>query len=208
MLRNRLEAPTPANPQTPRLYLDAERIAALRTAVTGTHAPLWQELRDLANRAVRRGPPAYREDDNWSGSEQLWQREVGNAMPVLAMAYVVSGDRKYLEAAQAWALASCGYRTWGLGRIDGMDLAAGHQLFGLGIVYDMDAVELDRRYRRLSARALVRPGLPAARIGSGVSGSAGPVAGSRDRRRRRDFVGRVMVESGLARSDGTRDTTH
>ncbi|MCH5378294.1 MAG: hypothetical protein JJ992_30425, partial [Planctomycetes bacterium] len=93
----------------PRLYLDAERIAELRREVNDTHAPLWRELRELADRAVRRGPPAYREDDNWSGSEQLWQREVGNTMPVLAMAYVVSGDRKYVEAAQAWALASCGY---------------------------------------------------------------------------------------------------
>jgi hypothetical protein len=44
----------------------------------------------LAGRAVKRGPPAYRERDNSSGDEQLWQREVGNAMPVLAMAWVLS----------------------------------------------------------------------------------------------------------------------
>jgi hypothetical protein len=61
---------------------------------------------------------------------------VGNAMPVLAMAWVLSGEKQYLEAARQWALASCGYRTWGVGRIDGMDLAAGHQLLGLGLVYD------------------------------------------------------------------------
>lgn len=142
----------------PRLYLDAERIAELRAAVTGTHAPLWQELRDLADRAVRRGPPAYREDDNGSGSEQLWQREVGNAMPLLAMAYVICGDRKYLEAARAWALASCGYASWGLGRFDGLDLAAGHQLFGLGIVYDWCYADLDEAARKTIRETIVRRG--------------------------------------------------
>jgi hypothetical protein len=142
----------------PRLYLDEDRIASLRVAVTGTHAPLWQELQELADRAARQGPPTYREDDNWSGSEQLWQREVGNTMPALAMAYVISGDSKYLEAAQAWALASCGYKTWGLGRIDGMDLAAGHQLFGLGIVYDWCHEDLEETARNTIRDTMVRRG--------------------------------------------------
>jgi hypothetical protein len=120
----------------PRLYLDATRIAQLRQAIQTTHAPMWKELRQWADRAVKRGAPGYRERDISSGDEQLWQRDVGNAMPVLATAWVLSGDRQYLGAAREWALASCGYRTWGLGRIDGMDLAAGHQLYGLGLVYD------------------------------------------------------------------------
>ncbi len=46
-----------------------------------------------------------------SGDDQLWPREVGNAMPVLALAWVLSGDRQYLDAAREWALAS----TWFLG---------------------------------------------------------------------------------------------
>ena len=142
----------------PRLYLDAAGIAELRLAVAGTHAPLWREVQELADAAVKRGPPAYREDDGWSGSEQLWQREVGNAMPVLAMAYVISGERKYLEAAQAWALASCGYKTWGLGRINGMDLAAGHQLFGLGIVYDWCYADLDEAARETIRETVARRG--------------------------------------------------
>jgi hypothetical protein len=59
----------------------------------------------------------------------------GSRGGLLAMAWVLSGERQYLGAAREWALASCGYPTWGLGRIDGMDLAAGHQLYGLGLVY-------------------------------------------------------------------------
>jgi hypothetical protein len=140
----------------PRLYLDAARITELRQAIQTTHAPMWKELRVHADRAVRRGPPAYRERDSSSGDEQLWQREVGNAMPVLAMAWLLSGERQYLDAARQWALASCGYQTWGLGRIDGLDLAAGHQLFGLGLVYDWCYADLGEEARRTIRDTLIK----------------------------------------------------
>ena len=77
-------------------------------------------------------------------------------MPLLAMAYVLTGEKQYLDAARRWALASCGYKTWGLGRIDGMDLAAGHQLFGLAIVYDWCYRDLDEAARRQIRETLVK----------------------------------------------------
>ena len=76
-------------------------------------------------------------------------------MPVLAMAYVLTGEKQYLAAARRWALASCGYKTWGLGRIDGMDLATGHQLFGLALVYDWCYHDLDEEARRRFRETLV-----------------------------------------------------
>ena len=140
----------------PRIYLNDERIAQLRRAVTTSHAAIWRKIRVQADRAVRRGPPPYRKDDGHSGDEQLWQREVGNALPLLAMAYVVTGEKAYLDAARQWSLASCGYRTWGLGRIDGMDLAAGHQLYGLALVYDWCHRDLDDESRQTIRQTLVR----------------------------------------------------
>jgi hypothetical protein len=140
----------------PRIYLNATRITELRAAINGSHAELWKQVRQQADQAVRRGPPAYREQGDASGDEQLWQREVGNAMPVLAMAYVLSGDRQYLASARQWALASCEYKTWGLGRIDGMDLAAGHQLFGLAIIYDWCYRDLDEEARSAIRKTLAR----------------------------------------------------
>ena len=40
-------------------------------------------------------------------------------------------------------VASAGYRTWGLGSVDGKDLAAGHQLYGLALAYDWLYDDLD-----------------------------------------------------------------
>jgi hypothetical protein len=140
----------------PRIYLTESRVAELRRAIQGTHAHLWKSIQEQADRAAKRGPPAYIERDNFSGEEQLWQREVGNTLPVLAMAYVLSGDKRYSAAAQDWSLASCRYKTWGLGRIDGMDLATGHQLFGLGLVYDWCHRELDDSARQEIRRTLIK----------------------------------------------------
>lgn len=140
----------------PRLYLNAERVEELRGAITTTHADLWADVRLLADRAVKQGTPKYRKDDPRSGDEQLWQRSVGNTMPHLAMAYLMTGDKRYLDASKQWALASCSYPTWGYGRIDGMDLAAGHQLLGLAIVYDWCYNDLDEASRRQIRNTLIK----------------------------------------------------
>ncbi len=140
----------------PRLYLTGKRIKELRAAIKTTHAAIWKKIRRQADQAVRQGPPAYVLHDPYSGDEQLWQRSVGNAMPLLAMAYVLTGEKQYLDAARRWALASCEYKTWGLGRIDGMDLAAGHQLFGLAIIYDWCYRDLDEPVRQQVRETLVR----------------------------------------------------
>jgi hypothetical protein len=66
----------------------------------------------------------------------------------LAMAYLMTGDKLYLDAARQWALASCGYPTWGYGQYDGKDLATGHQLFGLAIIYDWCYHDLDEASRQ------------------------------------------------------------
>ena len=140
----------------PRIYLTSQRSAELREAIKTTHAGMWKKLQAQADQAVRRGPPAYVLDDGHSGDEQLWQREVGNTLPVLAMGYVLTGDKQYLAAARQWALASCDYKTWGRGQIDGMDLATGHQLFGLGLVYDWCYQDLDESAKRQIRKTLAK----------------------------------------------------
>jgi hypothetical protein len=140
----------------PRLYLTAQRVAELRRAIQTSHAGLWAEVKVLADRAAERGAPAYRKVEGRSSDEQLWQRDVGSTMPYLAMAYLLTEDKRYLDAAKQWALVSCSYPTWGYGPFDGKDLATGHQLLGLAIVYDWCYQDLDEASRQRIRETLVK----------------------------------------------------
>ncbi len=139
----------------PRLFFGAGRAAQLRRAITGTHRLLWEEARAQADKAVAEGPPPYNLHD-YSGERQESQGEVGNTMCGVALAYLLTGETRYLDGARAWALASCAYPTWGLGKNDGMDLAAGHQLFGLALVYDWCYDGLGEAARRTIRQTLSR----------------------------------------------------
>lgn len=168
-LRGRLEPfrlnPLPASLEKarhvhPRIFIDSQRIAELKKSIATTHKALWEETKQQADKAVHDGPPVYKGNGDGEGRwgfEQLWQRNVGNFMSTLAMAWVLTGDRRYLDSARDWALASCGYKTWGgLGYADGIDLAASHQLFGLGIVYDWCYNDLDENAKKIIRETLIR----------------------------------------------------
>ena len=144
----------------PRIFITQSRIAELRQQIATTHRAVWEETKRQADRAVKSGPPEYVGNGDgvgrW-GFEQLWQRNVGNYLSTLAMVWVVTEDRKYLDSIREWALASCGYKTWGgLGWADGIDLAASHQLLGLGLVYDWCYHALDDETKRVIRETLVR----------------------------------------------------
>jgi hypothetical protein len=140
----------------PRLYLTEQRIEELRAAVATSHAALWSEVVEIAETLAATAPPTYEVVDDDRG--ELWQRPVGNAMPYLALAYRLTEDPCYLEAAERWALASCDYPSWGAGELDGMDLAAGHQLYGLALVYDWCYSDLDAYARERIRTTLIARG--------------------------------------------------
>jgi hypothetical protein len=119
----------------PSLFLNPDRLATLRASIQTTHAKLWAAVLKDANGFAAAKPPHYPSPPP-ENDEQLWQREVGNKLPFLALAYLLTGSQRYLDAAVTWSLASCSYPTWGTGNRDGIDLSVGHQLFGLALVYD------------------------------------------------------------------------
>lgn len=143
----------------PRLFLDAAGFARLRPAIKTTHAPLWAYVKQQADAIAATPPPSYAEQFAKRGekdSEQLWQRDVGNKLPYVAMAYRLTDDPVYLRAAKDWALASCGYPHWGLGTQDGAALSAGHQLVGLAVVYDWLHHAMDATSRETIRRTLIK----------------------------------------------------
>ncbi|MHB9031366.1 MAG: DUF4962 domain-containing protein, partial [Candidatus Latescibacterota bacterium] len=142
----------------PRIFLNERRIRELRESIKTTHATIWKDILAQTDEIAARKPQPYLTEWEYSNIEQNWQRRVGDNMPFLALAWLLTGERKYLDAAEQWALASCGYPTWGLYDYDGRDLATGHQLFGLGIVYDWCYSDLTEKTRRTIREALLRRG--------------------------------------------------
>jgi len=127
----------------PRLYINEARIKELREKIKTTHAHIFNKFRLYADKLASQGPPEYRSYDDGRLDEQWWQVPVGNALPILALAHVLTGEQRYLDSVREWALASCNYPTWGTGWGDGLDCIAGHHLYGLGLVYDWCHDSLD-----------------------------------------------------------------
>ncbi len=141
----------------PSLFLDSARVAGLKVDITTTHAAMWKGVRQQADSLAGQNPPSY-VNDSASNDEQLWQRDVGNAMPFLAMAHLLTADAKYLNAASRWAVASCNYPTWGKGTENGAGLATGHQLLGLSLIYDWLYSSLTSDVRDQIRRTLIARG--------------------------------------------------
>lgn len=89
------------------------------------------QLLQQADKYMKQGPPPYHIDPK--DHEQLWQRAVGDSLPVLALAQILTHDPKYLQAVTAWSQMAISYPLWGEADTD---LSAGHILYGLGLVYD------------------------------------------------------------------------
>ncbi len=142
----------------PRLHLSPARIEELRAAIYTTHADIWKLVQAQADKISARTPPVYQETGAVPNDEQLWQRDVGSNLPFPALAWLLTRNQSYLDAARRWSLAACGYPHWGLGTEDGSDLAAGHQLYGLALVYDWLYSSLDPETRATIRRTLVERG--------------------------------------------------
>lgn len=140
----------------PRLYMTAQSRDILRARMTSpAYANLSEHLKTIADGLAAAGPPAY---TNNGDEQQLWLREVGNDIPELAMAYSMTGDVKYFNAAKSYMLTSALYPTWGLGSSENSDLATGHMLYGMAIGYDWLYQDLDPVSRDIIRSCLVKRG--------------------------------------------------
>jgi hypothetical protein len=126
----------------PRLFFQAKELAQLREAIKTTHREEWEELKAAVDRVVDEDPPENRpigEDPTRPGTpndEMLWQRVFGYRIPALALVALLDSDPKYFAAARKWALKPGEYPLWGAGLFEGVDLAAGHELYGISLAYD------------------------------------------------------------------------
>ena len=136
----------------PRVFFGPGEIEALRKRAATSHARLWKPV--VAQlRALTTEPPAPPAQGRRS------QNVVGLGIAEAALAYVVTREPKYLEAAKKWMDAAVSYDIWGYAyNKPNVDLAAGHLLFGLGWGYDMlyhelTPAERDKYRRKLAKQA-------------------------------------------------------
>ena len=111
----------------PRILLND----SLKNSIKNLKDSVYRDFLKRMNYIIQTKPQSYYVDK--SDAFELWQRAVGDTLSGLSFAYAVTGEQKYLKAAQEWALAACEYPCWGRAETD---LAMGHQLFGMSVFYD------------------------------------------------------------------------
>ena len=120
----------------PRLLASGAEIAAISGKAGTTHKPYSDRLKDSADYIATRTPPDYGVQYANNPDDLLWQREVGDHIITLAVAYKFFGTPSYLAGAIKFINAGCDYPTWGTVRHDCVDLEGGHMLFGMAVAYD------------------------------------------------------------------------
>jgi len=109
----------------PRLLLEDVRIEALKSKIVTTHKFIWDVVKGKADGYLTSDPKNNPNDESNTRSD-------GDAIPWLALAFLMTNDSQYSDKAIDWMTIVCNYSTW-----DGNhSLGAGHCLLGVAIGYD------------------------------------------------------------------------
>ncbi len=142
----------------PRLYFTAAELPRLRALrQTGVHKRIWNNLRQSADWCLTRSPRAawiapVQPDPIYENLYDRFYAIMGDLAVTehLSVAYALSGDERYGNAARDWVLASC--RVWrreGDGQPDGSKAYAVTRLLkGVAVGYDMVYDRFNEAQRR------------------------------------------------------------
>lgn len=133
----------------PRIFFDAEKRDALRKKMADPRLAFDRNrFLDLARKFAAQKPPT-----NPPNTEDPF-RDFGNRLPILAFAYLMTGDADFLRAAREWITALNGYPSWAGDK----DLGAGHVSFGMALAYDWLYHDLTPTEREAIQASLYRHG--------------------------------------------------
>jgi len=123
--------------ERPRLILTSARIELLKSSIATTHIELWNY--------------ALQSAENFSGQEisemkdaHNKYRPIGDTMPVLGLAYMMTGDQKYIEAAERWIKALLAVPEWK----GSQNLGRSSWMVGTALLYDWLYDEFDDEFRQ------------------------------------------------------------
>lgn len=133
----------------PRVFLTQTEIDALKDK-TKSQKELWQTALSRVRALTLEPAPA-------PAQERRVQNQVGLGIPEAALAYKITGEKKYLEAAKKYMDVAVSYDVWGYKyNKPNVDLAAGHLLYGLGWGYDLLYHDLTPAEREKYKAKLIR----------------------------------------------------
>lgn len=132
----------------PRIFFDAAGLESLRAKVKKpVIAPMLKGLLAQADVIASETPPA-------GPPFKMDSRTLGDRLPTISFAYLMTGDKKYLDGAKKWIDAVVHYPYFD----QDYDLAGGHLCFGMGLAYDWLYDSLSAEERQLLERKLLRHG--------------------------------------------------
>ncbi|MDF2922432.1 MAG: hypothetical protein K0R57_1346 [Paenibacillaceae bacterium] len=141
----------------PRLYLDGGKLAAQQAKLADSRYTAYTDamFRALDN-VIAFAPPDYNPaGDVADGFLRQYSMNLAN----MAFAYKLTLDPKYLAAAEVWLAKGVQFPNWGRqpGAVNA-DLAAGHMLHSVSLVYDWCYSELQPATRQLVEAKLLEVG--------------------------------------------------
>jgi len=112
----------------PRIFIDQQKIEFIRSKISYyPYSKFWAYVQKRAYKYAKETSPksVNKYNDNTI-------RALGNKLPYMAIAYLITGDEIYLRGVKKWMRALCSYPNWASNE----DLGAAHILFGMSICYD------------------------------------------------------------------------
>lgn len=116
---------TPVTTSHPRIHFTADDLDALKERAAGSHSLYYEKLIETADQFARKRVP---ETFGLSDADRIY----GDMLPVLAMAHLISSEKRYLSACRRILERILDIEIWG----DGLNLVTGHYMTGVAITYD------------------------------------------------------------------------
>ena len=122
------------------LFVTRDQLAAIREEIkdeTSLKYKLWNNYKNTPQMLLNTKPDRFEDHTDDDNHYALWMRSIGDNTAHLLWAYLFTGDDVYKEKCIEYAVTSASYPKWATwDYYQEADLAAAHQAFAIGLVYN------------------------------------------------------------------------
>ncbi len=138
--------------QRPRLLTFNKQLEELKILIEKEpYRSFWRTVRQRAEENSRMTPPCKANKSICENNKRITEygegpiRSLGDKLPYMAMAWLLTGEENYLDGIRSWMNALASYENWATNK----DIGSGHVLLGMSLTYDWlyDQLTEDERQR-------------------------------------------------------------